>query len=357
MPGQKDQQVQQQQSVSAPWEPAQFMLKDLLRRYGGMNTDVTAGQKSALDNLTAATSLIPNFTDSSSDAVRKMFDSTTAPQVGMLSDAYNQFKGNLSPVASGQQLDPWSTPGFSDAIGRMTKDITNNTKAVYAASGRDPSGAGSFGGNLAQKLGEGIAPVIANQYNTNAARMDAANNALLTGAGSTAGGITQQNQVPVSNWMGAIGMLPQIMQSSLMPAISKYTAANASFDQPWTNLGKLLQPVAGIAGLGGQTNSTGTVTQPQSTMSNILGGVTSGIGLLSLLSDERTKEDIEPIGMLNDGQTVVRFRYKGDAPMRIGLLAQDVAEFEPDAVANLGGVLVVDHAKATDHAAELGRAA
>ncbi len=67
--------------------------------------------------------------------------------------------------------------------------------------------------------------------------------------------------------------------------------------------------------------------------------------------------EISEIGMLNDGQKVVRFRYKGDAPMRIGLLAQDVMEHEPDAVKDFGGVLGVDHRKATERAAAMGRAA
>ena len=74
------------------------MLLDLLKRYGGQSTDVTAGQTSALNNLTTAASGIPNFGESSSDAIRKLFSSSTTPQVGLLSDAYNRFQTNLAPT-------------------------------------------------------------------------------------------------------------------------------------------------------------------------------------------------------------------------------------------------------------------
>lgn len=356
MPGQ-DQKTTTQNSVSAPWAPAQPMLQDLLSKYGGQNTDVTAGQTGALSNLTSAASGIPNFGASSSDAIKNLFGSSTAPQVGMLSDAYKTLQGNLGATASGANLDPYSTPGFSDAIKTMTSDITNNVKGVYAGSGRDPSGAGSFAQSLGRGLTQGIAPTIANQFNTNASRMDAANNTIFGGAGSTATGITGQQEVPLTNAANAIGMIPNASTAYTTPGATQLGAANAAYQQPWTNLAALLNPVAGIAGLGGQNSGTSTTTQPQSTLSNVIGGTSAGVGLLSLLSDKRAKEEIAPIGMLNDGQTVVRFRYKGDAPMRIGLLAQDVAEREPEAVTNVGGMLTVDHRKATERAAEMGRAA
>lgn len=335
------------------------MLMDLLNRYGGQSTDVTAGQRDAIGNLTSAASGIPNFGASSSDAIKNLFSSSTTPQVGMLNDAFTRLRTNLDPTARGENLDPYSTPGFSDAIARMTRDITNNTKAVYAGSGRDPSGAGSFAGSLGRGLTEGIAPVIANQYNTNAARMDSANNTLFGGAGSTASGVTGLNQIPLTNAAGAVGLLPGAASAYTVPGTTQLGAENTAFQQPWTNLAALLGPLAGIAGLGSQSTGQGTsdTTQQHSVLSNIIGGATGAAGIASLLrSDKRAKEEISSIGMLNDGQEVVRFRYKGSPTMRIGLLAQDVADFEPDAVYNVGGMLSVDHRKATDRAAEIGRA-
>jgi hypothetical protein len=122
----------------------------------------------------------------------------------------------------------------------------------------------------------------------------------------------------------------------------------------------MLNPTTQIAGLGGQStgSSTGTVTQPQSTTGNIMGGISTGIGLLSLLSDERAKENIEPVGALNDGKTVYAYNYKGSNVPQIGLIAQEVAETDPDAVTDFGdtGLLAVNYHKATRRAAEMARA-
>jgi hypothetical protein len=49
-------------------------------------------------------------------------------------------------------------------------------------------------------------------------------------------------------------------------------------------------------------------------------------------SDERLKEHIEPVGELYDGQQIYRYNYIGDINPRIGLMAQEVAEDNPDAI-------------------------
>ncbi len=80
-----------------------------------------------------------------------------------------------------------------------------------------------------------------------------------------------------------------------------------------------------------------------------------GIGQLgmALLSDERAKEDIKPIGKLFDGQTVYSYRYKGSFTPQIGLLAQEVEKVAPEAVQEVGGVKMVHYDLATRRAAEM----
>lgn len=99
------------------------------------------------------------------------------------------------------------------------------------------------------------------------------------------------------------------------------------------------QFLANIAeGTGALSGSTTTNTQP--------GG---------FFSDERLKEDVQEVGRLFDGQKIVRFRYKGDPRMRIGLIAQDVAKHHRDAVGtHESGYHTVDYGKATDSAADRG---
>lgn len=64
------------------------------------------------------------------------------------------------------------------------------------------------------------------------------------------------------------------------------------------------------------------------------------------LSDRRVKTDIVRVGTLDNGLPVYRFRYKAGGPVQIGLMAQDVAETNPEAVVDVGGVLHVDYGRA-----------
>ena len=76
---------------------------------------------------------------------------------------------------------------------------------------------------------------------------------------------------------------------------------------------------------------------------------------MGFLSDERAKDDIEPVGELFDGQKVYRYRYKGDPRHQIGLIAQDVEKRAPTAIVPMGPLKGVNYKRATDVAADLGK--
>jgi hypothetical protein len=111
---------------------------------------------------------------------------------------------------------------------------------------------------------------------------------------------------------------------------------------------------AGIGNANAQADLAG-LTQS----GNILGAGLGGAGaLLGFFSDKDVKEDLEPVGELFDGQTVWRYRYKGDPRHTIGLIAQEVEEERPSAVIhNFRGTPFkgVNYKEATNYAAELGR--
>lgn len=94
-----------------------------------------------------------------------------------------------------------------------------------------------------------------------------------------------------------------------------------------------------------------------------LGNIAEGTGALSgsttassstspapFFSDERLKEDIEPIGETYDGTNIVKFRYKGSPHKQIGLIAQEVEKKHPEAVGLAGGYKTVDYDAATKDA-------
>lgn len=360
--GDQQQQQQTQSSKTDPWSPAQPLLQKLLDQYGGLSTDVTGGQSGAIGNIIAGANEVPNFGGTGADAINKLFSSSTAPQVGMLSSSLDQLKSNIGGTASGANLDPYKTPGFSDAISTMTNDITNRVKGVYNASGRDPSGAGSFAKSLGRGLTEGISPTIAAEAARLRGEQHGAAGTLYNAGNTTAGAITGQQQVPLSNAVQALNSAGLLSSLFTQPGTTQLQAANTAYQQPYGNLAALLAPAAQIGGLGGSTSgqSNTTVTQSQNPLSNIIGGASAGIGLLSFLSDERAKENIEEVGELHDGQPVYRYNYKGDpGGIHIGLLAQDVLEVEPEAVDDFGdtGLLAVNYKRATDRAATMRRAA
>jgi hypothetical protein len=96
-----------------------------------------------------------------------------------------------------------------------------------------------------------------------------------------------------------------------------------------------------------------------------LANIAEGTGALSgntttsttpggLFSDERLKEDMEPIGKGFDGANIYRFRYKGDPTTRIGFSAQETERRHPEAVSEHGGFKAVDYGAATEDAARRG---
>jgi len=74
-----------------------------------------------------------------------------------------------------------------------------------------------------------------------------------------------------------------------------------------------------------------------------------GLGTLALLafSDRRVKNDITPVGELDNGLTVYEFKYKWDnETIHVGLMAQEVELVHPDAVVEINGVKAVNYSKA-----------
>lgn len=100
---------------------------------------------------------------------------------------------------------------------------------------------------------------------------------------------------------------------------------------------QVAQFLANIAmGTGALSGSTTTTTQPA-----------------GFFSDERLKDNIEPIGKTFDGQPIYRYDY-GDGRTQLGLIAQDVLERgKPGVGMDKSGYLTVNYRDATDDAAAM----
>ena len=270
-------QMQNSTTQQNPWATATPLLNNLVGGYLGVNPAVTPAQSAAGQNLIQSAGGIPNLTPQATQAVQNIFGSA-----GMLPTTWGQVSGNLSPIA-GMSANPYQTPGFSDALGTLTQNITNSVKGGYAASGRSPSGAGAEPGVLARGLMQGEAPIIQDQYNKNIGNIMSANQ-MLTNAG------INTSQAMGGNMLQALqgaGLLPSL---AMGPAAAQYQAANQVYGQPIQNLNQILTPASVLAGQGGTTTGVGTATGTQTPANdpwaNILGGVIGGAGMLGSLGTQ-----------------------------------------------------------------------
>lgn len=228
-----------------------------------------------------------------------------------------------------------NTPGY-----KFQLDQGNNAiNAQAAASGMNASGNQAL---ALSNYNQGLASTTYNNYVSQLQPFLGASNAAAGGiAGVNTGQANalagQQDMLAGLGWQAQTG----IGNANANADLAAYNASG-NF---WNMLG----------GLGGMKTAGG---------GSVGGNAASGIGsaitsalpsIMSMFSDERLKEDIEPVGELYDGTNVYRYRYIGDPVTRIGVMAQEVEKTRPDAVTEIGGYKAVDYGKATQYASELSR--
>lgn len=109
----------------------------------------------------------------------------------------------------------------------------------------------------------------------------------------------------------------------------------------------------------GSSNSSGSsygvTPSTGSGASGWIGTGLAGLGTLAKfmpflpgISDARAKDIFGRVGETNEGLPLYLYTYKGDSDPRIGPVAQEVAEFHPEAVSrHPSGYLQIDYARAT----------
>lgn len=95
--------------------------------------------------------------------------------------------------------------------------------------------------------------------------------------------------------------------------------------------------MAGITARYDQARTNNWMAKQQSANAGMGAGISAIGSILPFLfmSDERLKEDIEPVGELHDGQEplpIYEWSYKGDPERHIGPMAQDLYETNPELV-------------------------
>lgn len=167
-------------------------------------------------------------------------------------------------------------------------------------------------------------------------------------------------------WNSEMGRLTnantdQLNQLALTGRSQAFSEALAQRNQPINEITALMSgsQVSNPAQMSGATPQTGVggvdytglVNQKyQAELANSQAQMGGLFGLLSApfqmfkFSDQRLKEDVERIGETDEGTPLYRYHYKGDPTPQIGVMAQEVAEEQPEAVArHPSGYLMVDY--------------
>lgn len=100
-------------------------------------------------------------------------------------------------------------------------------------------------------------------------------------------------------------------------------------------------------GYGAQMAQFNANNSQSSGIGSALGSLAGIAGGMMMMSDERAKDNIEPVGETYDGQKIIKYNLKGDPKTQIGLSAQETAKRHPEAVARgRDGLLRVDYDRA-----------
>jgi hypothetical protein len=273
----------------------------------------------------------------------------------------NQAAQGVNPGMINQFMSPY----LNNVVNATQKNLLESNAQQLAGLKGQAIQSGAFGGDrgrfaqaeMARQQGLAGGQVIGGLLNQ--------------GYGQALAGAQQnvQNMMQGGNMLGALGMNAQ--QSILQGAQAQMAAGaqqqatdqaslQAAYDQflqrqayPYQQAQFFANIAQGIgAGAGGTTSQTPAAP---SFGSQILGGLTA-IGSIWGASDERIKENIKPVGKTNDGQTIYKYNFKGSPKTEIGLIAQEVEKKNPDAVADFGGIKMVDYDAATQGSERTGKA-
>jgi hypothetical protein len=283
------------------------------------------------------------------------------PYYGM--QAMGQGYGNMSQGFGSTGFDPqgatnaanniWnssgSMPGMANTIWQQGLDPQNSQRNAALQQADATAMAGLSGSGVANTP-YGASVRGTTNANTNLA-FDAYRNQQLQQAGASAGGLLGQYGQQQGLGAQIAGMAPQQQQALLSSLTQGGNAALAPYQQminSYLGLGNLGSGIYGsqIQGYGSRLNA---MAQHDQANAQGMGGMgqMAGMAAMMMMSDRRLKTDIEPVGKLDNGLTVYRYRYLNSLAFQIGLMADEVEKVCPKAVAEIGAFKAVNYELAT----------
>lgn len=265
-------------STNKPWEGAQPYMLGGAQELGSVYQD-TKGK--IAQNTGLLGDMIPGAIDK-----YKAGDPTLSAAQGYGTD-----------VLSGKYLN--SNPYFQQSIDAANNDIRNQTNAGIGIQGL--TGGSSHADILSRNIARNENDMRMGNYQFERGQQTQA-------AGMAPAMVMGDNQ----RLQGLLGLMQS--QNAPMDAASNYAGS-----------------------LGGLLGGYQTQTKNPST-AETAGGIGSlALGLASLFSDKRLKTDIRRVGETDAGTPIYVYRYLGEGPYFMGVMAQEIAETQPDALGPVVG--------------------
>jgi hypothetical protein len=269
------------QSQTRPWDAALPAVNGLLGQLQGLipNTGTNAAQNGAIAQLTQMGQAgNPYASDIGSAATDLLHGGGAMNYAPTVQNAYDTYRAQTMPLASNTNYDPYSTPGFSDALKTSNGDITNNIQSLFAAGGRDLSGMNVQ--TLARGLSQGNSQAIANQYNQNVANQQGASGNLFNAGNTTGTTLANMNQAANANKAQGVQTANAATAAQTWGPQQVLQAQQLAQSIPMTNLGLLTQIGVPLAALGTNANSQSTTENHPSLLSDLsqIGGLFSSGG-------------------------------------------------------------------------------
>jgi hypothetical protein len=265
---------------------------------------------------------------------------------GITGDQISQFMNPYTSQVIDASMNDWARM----ADRRMT-DVNSNASKIGALTGDRSQVAQALAREASDtEMASGIAGLRNQGWQSALGAAQADANRALQGAQvqGSLGGLAQQYGYNDAEALMGIGKMQQDQKQKVLDAGTANAKQQSGYDFEKTQwLANLLQGIGSQAG--GTSEGTGTSTQKES--GNWLGKAVGLGATLFGMSDERVKRDIQEIGATHDGQPIYSYRFAGSPKTEIGLMAQEVEQRHPEAVAEIGGLKHVNYAAATADAA------
>lgn len=256
MGGNPQQQTQQSgQTVTAPWGPAAPLLRSDLGQIKAQmgNTGVQPGETNAFGNLLGQYAGGNPYANAIGASATDMLGG--GPDLtGGVNAAYNQYAQQVMPWASGAMGDPRTNPALAQMLATIQSDTSNSVNQQFAGAGRDMSGYNTQA--LARGLAQGEAPTLLNAQQLG---LQTAQN--LYGAGNTTTGLLSNlNTQRYANQQAGVGQAANALGANMWGPQGILSTLGAQRQLPLSNIANINSLLLPIAGLGGQSTSSGTST-------------------------------------------------------------------------------------------------